>query len=168
MQYIVSGSQACFLVFVVGIAIFDAWERRVPNILLLVGIFFAFVALAMGRSIGGIGFLGGLLGLLVGFLTFLPLYLFGLMAAGDVKFFAVLGLWLGAYALFPIWLVASIIAGVQAGIWYIVSNGSFARVRGSDSLLMRKLKEIPYASYLTIGAVLVVYFPGLVANFMLG
>lgn len=44
----------------------------------------------------------------------LPFYALGWMGAGDVKFFGVLGFLLGAAALLPIWVIASLLAGMHA------------------------------------------------------
>jgi Flp pilus assembly protein protease CpaA len=50
-------------------------------------------------------------GAALGLLALLPFYALRWMGAGDVKFFAVLGLMLGWQALLPVWLVASLAAG---------------------------------------------------------
>ncbi|MCF7751376.1 prepilin peptidase [Bacillus subtilis subsp. subtilis] len=97
------------------VAISDLYARRVSNRWLLCV---------------GLGALGGLLwmwvargapfpgmhlaGVVVGLAALLPFYALGWMGAGDVKYFAVLGLLLGAPALLPIWIISSLLAGVHA------------------------------------------------------
>ena len=49
-------------------------------------------------------------------MALLPFYAIRWMGAGDVKFFAVLGLMLGWKALLPIWMVASLAAGLHAAV----------------------------------------------------
>lgn len=167
MSSLAMGSQACFMVFVGSVAVFDAFQRRVPNSLILVGMSFAVITLLLGRQVEGAGWGPSLLGFAAGLLAFLPLYLLDLMGAGDVKFFSVVGLWLGVHALFPIWLVASIIAGLQAMLWFVLS-GKVWKIEGAPDCRVLRLKEIPYASYLAVGAVLMLLLPGLLSRFTLG
>ncbi|RRU05297.1 A24 family peptidase [Stenotrophomonas sp. 278] len=96
------------------IAISDLYARRVPNAWLLAG--------AGGAALGLLGMqLAGrpaevsdhLLGAAAGLVALLPFHLIGWMGAGDVKYFAVLGLLLGLHALLPVWLGASALAGAH-------------------------------------------------------
>jgi prepilin peptidase CpaA len=168
MSSLAIGSQACFITFVGSVAAFDALQRRVPNSLMLTGMLFALIALLLGKQLEGVSWASSLLGLIVGLLAFLPLYLLELMGAGDVKFFSMIGLWLGVYALLPVWLVASIIAGLQAMLWLALSekNGKSGSVAVLSEAL--RLKETPYASYLAVGAALMVLCPELLSRFTPG
>lgn len=80
--------------FAVVVSIFDVRERRIPNFLVFPA---TFVGLGLNLSIHGWGGLVfGLKGLATGFaLLFIP-YLVGGMKAGDVKFLAAIGAFLGA------------------------------------------------------------------------
>ncbi|MCW3479240.1 prepilin peptidase [Neisseriaceae bacterium JH1-16] len=160
MSGLTVGTQACFFVFLAAVAAFDALQRRVPNGLILAGMFFALVILLFGGRLGGVGWASSLLGLTVGLLAFLPFFFFGLMGAGDVKFFSIIGLWLGASALLAVWMMASIMAGLQALLWLALSI-SFGKERSWISIRMHawRLNKIPYASYLAVSAGLTVYYP---------
>ncbi len=99
----------------VQVAIHDLYARRVSNRGLLLATGVALVALAWQWMMAGSGFPGThLLGFALGLLSLLPFYAIGWMGAGDVKYFAVLGLLLGAAPLLPIWIIASLLAGAHA------------------------------------------------------
>ena len=71
----------------------DGRELKVPN---WITFHMILAGLVYSTCVGGIGGLGaGLLGMTVGLLTLLPLYAVGGMGAGDVKFMAGIGAWLG-------------------------------------------------------------------------
>lgn len=87
-------SRAVFLLFFVAIAaVMDLRTRRIPNVLTLSAAAAALV-LNMVKE-GGPGALASGVGLLVGFLTFLPFYLAGGFGAGDVKAMAAVGAFVG-------------------------------------------------------------------------
>lgn len=79
----------------------DLRERRIPNLLVLLLLVAGLVLNAAGpdngragpldRFPGALGLGGAALGVLTGFLVFLPLYLLRGMGAGDVKLMAALG-----------------------------------------------------------------------------
>ncbi len=157
-------------IILLGIAViaYDLLFRRVPNWLLLaaLGIHVGWLVVT-GQGPGGTGVSQSLIGGCVGLALFLPLYALRAMGAGDVKFFALLGLMMGASALLPIWLIGSIIAGVHAVAWHVASrqlvmlpawnlftdkvtaNGWYqAMVKNREGR-----RGIPYAAYLAIGAI---------------
>ncbi len=96
------------------IAISDLYARRVPNTWLLAGACGAALGL-LGTQLAGqpTAVTDHLLGASAGLAALLPFYVVGWMGAGDVKYFAVLGLLLGLHALLPVWLGASALAGVH-------------------------------------------------------
>lgn len=96
------------------IAISDLYARRVPNTWLLAGACGAGVGLLGGQLSGQpLPVTDHLLGAGAGLIALLPFYVVGWMGAGDVKYFAVLGLLLGLHALLPVWIGASALAGVH-------------------------------------------------------
>src|ERR1700744_896308 len=101
----------CLATWSVTVSVFDIRSRRVPNWLIGLGVVFACILFVATPDASTAIPLQSLLGALVAFAVFLPLYIFGAMGAADVKVFAVLGLWLGAGALGPIWLWASAAGG---------------------------------------------------------
>ena len=80
-----------------------------------------------------LGFLPSVSGLLAGFLLLIIPYAVGLLGAGDVKFLAAVGAWIGPQAILPIVLVGCIATGVfsvmlmyqQGGLRAIVNNVRF-------------------------------------------
>lgn len=98
------------------VAISDLYARRVSNRwLLCVGVA-GLGGLLWMWAVRGAPFPGmHLTGAVVGLAALLPFYALGWMGAGDVKYFAVLGLLLGMPALLPIWVVSSLLAGAHAG-----------------------------------------------------
>lgn len=106
---------ALLLLLCVPIVVTDLVARRIPNVWL------ASVALLTLCWLGWRAWQGEPqvlwqhgLGLLLGLAALLPFWWFGLMAAGDVKLFAVIGLVAGYQALLPVWVLASLAAGVHA------------------------------------------------------
>jgi len=80
--------------FVVAVSVFDIRERRIPNLLVFPAAVIGLTLNLVMRGWEGLGF--GLKGLALGFtLLFIP-YLVGGMKAGDVKFLAAIGAFMGA------------------------------------------------------------------------
>ncbi|PJL11475.1 peptidase [Stenotrophomonas maltophilia] len=97
------------------IAISDLYARRVPNAWLLAACAIAVpLIIADQFSATRTTWAPHLLGAALGLLALLPIYAVRWMGAGDVKFFAVLGLLLGWKALPPVWVLASLAAGAHA------------------------------------------------------
>ena len=97
------------------IAISDLYARRVPNTWLLGASVLAVATLVASQfQAPPLPWPAHLLGAVIGLAALLPFYAIGWMGAGDVKFFAVLGLLLGWHALLPVWIAASLAAGVHA------------------------------------------------------
>ncbi len=169
-----------FLVFCTTIFLYDYLFRRVPNNFLLIAIAVqlgCFVIFSNGLN--GISWLNALAGFVVGLAFFAPLYALRAMAAGDVKFFAVLGFLLGTGALLPLFLIASMIAAVHAVVVYtyrlIMTPGlQMVALRMMRwPLYQRILKKrgnrvgIPYAAYLALaGAWIGMHSAGVVPGFV--
>lgn len=147
---------------------YDILFRRVPNQLIILALLLHAVDLIFTRSgIGGITPWQSLLGGLVGLLIFVPLYAMKAMGAGDVKFFALLGLLLGPKFLIPLWLISSLLAGIHALCFYFTQHNVIS-MPGLDNLkqrifLSKKYQRmiqmrhgrqgIPYAAYLAVAAI---------------
>jgi len=156
----------------VQVAIHDLYARRVSNRGLMLATSLALVALAWQWLIAGRGFPGThLLGVALGLLWLLPFYAVGWMGAGDVKYFAVLGLLLGAAPLLPIWIIASLLAGAHAMCVIVARRmapvfSRHALTTGSSGPVTRRLQPvitqwrharqgrvgIPYAAYLAFAS----------------
>lgn len=151
------------------IAISDLYARRVPNAWLLAASGAGVVILtALALSSPGIAVGTHVAGLVIGLLALLPFHLIRWMGAGDVKFFAVLGLLLGSQALLPVWIGASLLAGAHAiavYAWRSVRSRLPLRVMSAQHALqerpgmqqMHAARQgrvgIPYAAYLGFSAI---------------
>lgn len=103
------------LVLSAQVAVSDLYARRVSNRWLAGVATVALAWLAYAWALQNSGFPGThLAGMVLGLVALLPFHALGWMGAGDVKYFAVLGLLLGVTALLPIWIASSLLAGVHA------------------------------------------------------
>ena len=154
----------------------DLLFRRVFNWLLILGVGFQALALATAghdASVFAQQWSTASLGFFAGLALFLPFYVFRVMGAGDVKFFAVLGFWLGLPGLLPVWLGGSVLAGIHALAAYFLRSSmagewmllQLAPVQGAVSRfpVLRRAgpwvaaarggrRGIPYAAYLAVAA----------------
>ncbi|WP_028103200.1 A24 family peptidase [Pseudoduganella violaceinigra] len=108
-----SGLEIILLCLVIQAAASDLAWRRVPNVLVLAGLL---LALLLHWRVGGGGSLlaQGLAGAGVGLLLFMPLYVLGGMAAGDVKLLAMAGSFLGPWQALQLALWSAMAGGVLA------------------------------------------------------
>jgi prepilin peptidase CpaA len=91
----------------------DLHERRIPNVLVLVGLALAF-AVQWGLHGAGLGIQRWTLGLLTGGGLFLPLYLLRGIGAGDAKLMAAVRAFVGPELALEIALVTCVMGGVWA------------------------------------------------------
>lgn len=153
---------------------FDIARRRIPNRLLAAGLI---AALALHLASGNPAALLStyLAGFGLGLLMFLPLYLIGGMAAGDVKLMATVGAFLGPALVFQASLATYCAGGLLAlAIVLVRGRGRDAfnnvgvllhpmllRLSGArierDSTPVNSVGGMPYAVAITAGTVLVMW-----------
>lgn len=166
---------AVFTAFLVAASVTDVRTRRIPNPLVLsllaVGIAFSIasrpVPEALLASAGGVG---------LGFAIWIGFWLVGVMGAGDVKFFAAIGAWLGPAATWRAALAAAIVGGLLAVLMLLHAKGlgpamrrlSLALSSGSLAILghaqpgeATPQRHLPYGVALAVGALMIFWFPGL-------
>ncbi|MBB1599329.1 prepilin peptidase [Variovorax sp. UMC13] len=154
---------AVWLLWLLSVASHDFRQRRVPNWLVLLGAAMGAIALGVDAQPFGISWTQAGLGAAGGFCFLLVFYAMGLMGAGDVKFGAALGLWVGLQPLLPIWLAASLLAGAHAVLWQQLQRSQrFPRLaealsgvspQHDDSVAPKKRqRHIPFAAYLSIAS----------------
>ncbi len=102
----------------------DGKELRVPNWItfpmVLTGLIFS-------TYMGGWGGFGaGMLGMVVGLLTLMPLYAVGGMGAGDVKLMAGIGAWLGWQITLYAFCVSVIVGAIMA-VCMVLWRGAFEK-----------------------------------------
>ena len=154
-----------WILWLLAVAAFDLRQRRVPNWLSLAGAVAAIAALVLDSQPFGIGWGNAAGGAAVGFGVLLMLYATGLMGAGDVKFAGALGLWVGFAPLMPIWVGASLLAGVHAALWLALDQWPVmprlaialssapqveTAVATQASTRRTRQRHIPYAAYLSL------------------
>ncbi len=167
------------LTVMVPAAVLASWHdyryRRIPNWLNAAIAGGGLAAQGLFNGWGGVQ--SGLMGMLVGFGILILLWATHVMGAGDVKFMAALGAWLGPELAFESLLAGGIAGGVLAlGIiaykrsWQVsaanlgvtMSKFGSARTAFSDFGSARKLAQggvaLPYAIPLAIGMLIVVVY----------
>ncbi|QEI05640.1 prepilin peptidase [Pigmentiphaga aceris] len=174
-----SGGYLVLLWVLCGVVFVTDWLfRRVPNRLLLV-VLAAYVVLRVADWAGlpagtAIDLQSSLVGGVLAFVFLLPFYAFRAMGAGDVKYFAVLGLLMGPAGVLVVWLAGTALTGVHAVMQWIYASeavpalANLGRVAGSwmdggGGRLQRLAtwihdkrqgrRGIPYAAYMAIAAV---------------
>jgi prepilin peptidase CpaA len=118
-------------------AINDLATRRIPNRLLLAAWLVALplhlLAAAPGAALSGCA-----LGALTGLLLFLPLYLLGGTAAGDVKLMATIGAFVGPELAFSIAMMSWCAGGIL-GLLIVLKNGRLRDALANMRALLRPL-----------------------------
>jgi prepilin peptidase CpaA len=123
------------IVVLTAASVSDLAVRRIPNTLLLAGLACAaLLHLAAPSPLAALG--SALAGLATGLLLFLPLYLLGGMAAGDVKLMATVGAFSGPLLALEIGL-ASFCAGGLMSIAIIVVRGQVRTTLANLRSLLR-------------------------------
>lgn len=109
------------LVASVAASVTDIWRFKVYNVLTLpllaTGI--AFHWMTGGRD----GCLDSVVGMSVGFGLLIYPYLMGALGAGDVKFVAAIGAWLGVQPMLPVIVIGCIAAGIYSLVVLAIHGG---------------------------------------------
>jgi prepilin peptidase CpaA len=160
------------LLLVTGCATDLRW-RRIPNPLVLVilagGLLFSAssgpILPSLARSLAGVT---------AGFGIWIVFYIGGVMGAGDVKFFAAAGAWLGPGTTWRAALIAAVAGGVLAVVVLVrerrlgstmrrmalaASTRSLELLSGASEVEARSRRPLPYGVALAVGAGLAAWFP---------
>jgi len=156
------------LLGLLGIAVAsDLRRHRIPNFLVLLGLVLGLASQAYSAGLSGAG--DGVLGLLTGFAIFLPLYILGGMAAGDVKLMAMVGSFMTPYD--AMWSAFfSLLAGSLCGFAIVLFRGQFLQTLSRYGLMLRARayfapaadevagKPFPYSIAILLGTLANGYF----------
>jgi prepilin peptidase CpaA len=170
-----AGGVVFTLLLVVG-CVTDLRSRKIPNELVLAILVtgWLFVLAVSQDAMRALGM--SLAGTAVGFGIWILFYVVGVIGAGDVKFFAAAGAWLGPGATWRAALVAAVAGGVLAIIMLLMEKRLGAVLRritlaASSRTLVAvpeqtiasgdKHRPLPYGVALAIGALVVAWVPGL-------
>ncbi len=121
-------------------ALSDLMLRVIPNWLIFIGLMIGLVMSASSAGFLGLGIMA--VGISSGFLLFLPIYIVGLLGAGDVKLVALVGGFLGLHQL----LIASLLIFLAGGV---ISLITLQRNSGSAHPV-----QVPYAAAIATGVLL--------------
>ncbi|MNP13465.1 Type IV leader peptidase family protein [compost metagenome] len=155
------------LIGLLGVAVVsDLLHHRIPNMLVLVGLALGLIGQMYSGGVSGLG--DSLLGILICFALFLPMYAFGGMAAGDVKLMAMVGSFLPFH--YALWAAMfSLIAGGVCGLLIVLVRGQLRQTFGRYWLILRAQaylaptsdevagKPFPYSIAILIGTLSSVY-----------
>lgn len=145
---------AVFLAFNVAVIGCDLRRRRVPNALVLCGLFaqllwlIAHAVSDVPPGVGAQGLPDALIAFALG-LLFVVFWKLRLMGAGDVKYLAVLGLMLGVWP----WLLVLVFSAIPCGLHALAQGLQVAR----DPRKPRR--GVPYAAYLALAAASLALMP---------
>ena len=163
------------LIGLLGVAVVsDLLSHRIPNMLVLVGLTLGLIGQMYTGGVSGLG--DGLLGILICFALFLPMYAFGGMAAGDVKLMAMVGSFLPFQL--ALWAAMfSLIAGGVCGLLIVLVRGQLRQTLGRYWLILRAQaylaptsdevagKPFPYSIAILIGTLSSIYWQLVVVGF---
>jgi len=145
------------LLAILGVATFsDLRERRIPNALSLGGA--ALGLLTNAVYFGSTGAVLAIVGWALCLACFLPLYMTGGTAAGDVKLMATVGAFLGPMNGFFACAFA-LLAGASLAVLYMAWRGIVAPHLTAHAVRGYALDKIPYATAIAMGAVAAVVQP---------
>ena len=150
-----------FLAWLCASAVCDAKYRKCFNFFTVSGFILAILSAGVLPETApvNIDFLDGVFGFFGAFFIFLIFYAIGMMGAGDVKFAAVLGLWVGWKLLLPIWALSCLFA-----VFHGLFSRSLFKYFFAITYAMRDGREadnkkfIPYVTYLSLATIIVMGF----------
>ena len=156
------------LIGLLGVAVVsDLRRHRIPNLLILLGLALGLAGQTYSGGVSGLG--DGLLGMLIGFALFLPMYALGGMAAGDVKLMAMVGSFLPLH--YALWAALfSLMAGGVCGFLIVLVRGQLLQTLGRYRLMLRARaylapssdevagKPFPYSIAILLGTLNSVYW----------
>ena len=157
--------------------VLDIRMRRIPNALVLtilaVGVGFALAAYPLQAAL-----IRSMSGVLLGFSIWIVFWLLGLLGAGDVKFFAATGAWLGPGAVWRAALIAGVLGGLLAIVTLlrerrlrrglertalVISSRSWQVLDSAADSESGATRHLPYGLALAGGALIAAWVPSLIA-----
>ncbi len=136
--------QIVLLLLVAIAAVYDIRFRRIPNWLVLTGLLAGAGLNTFLQQWSGVR--TSLLGIILAFLIYFPLYLLRGMGAGDVKLMAAIGAIVGPANWFGIFIVSALLGGIAAAI-LLLARGRLANSLWNIGFLFQRLLSLkaPYA-----------------------
>lgn len=164
------------IVLVLACSITDIRSRRIPNQFLMIALSLALVCHGLAGGIDGL--FDSSLGLVIGMVMLLPLYMLGGTGAGDVKLLGTVGALLGAQGAFVAGVATFICGGILGGAWILwrlfdrhvaphfwhlsaMNNPGMAPLNNSLEPMKLRGASFPYAPAIAGGSILAVWYLGL-------
>jgi prepilin peptidase CpaA len=164
------GGGLCFTAALLVASVSDIRSRRIPNWLVMalavLGMLYSAISLSPVH-----GVTRALLGMLLGFVLWIPFYALRMLGAGDVKLFAAASCWLALSQVIGAALAAALAGGVLSVIGLVLAHGlgltTFRIAHGlrDPRLLATPLavpagrKTLPYGLAMTVGLLIAAWFP---------
>jgi len=157
-----AGAFTLLLVFAIA---WDIRHRRIPNTLVI-----AMISLGIASALSTPGIKRGAVvaveGMAVGLALWLPWWWFGMMGAGDVKFFAAAAAWLGPRGALSAALVTALLGGVL-GIGWVVARKLVNRdADGASTIAAGECRReraptvtLPYGVPMALGLGIAIWIP---------
>ena len=142
-----------FLIWLIFAGVCDAVYRKSFNYVSLIGIVVGLGNLLMGSSLG-VSEISGFAASILAFSVLLIFYKYGVIAAGDVKFAAALGIWVGLQRLIPIWVISCLFTVLHGLFFKYRMLFLFKSDTGWDAGSIERSRFIPYVTYLSLSTVL--------------
>ncbi|QDU14891.1 Type IV leader peptidase family protein [Gimesia maris] len=120
-------------------AYIDGKELRVPNWITYPMVLSGLIYMTWTGGPAGLGW--GLLGMVVGLATLLPLYSVGGMGAGDVKLMAGIGAWLGVKITFYAFCVTTVVGAVMA-VAMVLYRKKFYKHLGQAIMILDEWRSV--------------------------
>lgn len=147
------------LLLLITVAVIDFRQRKFKNHIFLLMLLAGSSFLILTASPYGIGWLQSLLGFVFAFCAFIFFYKLRWMGAGDVKFAAALGFWLGISSGFLFSFIGASLAAMLHAI--LVMNWASITLAMNEWSKWIKIptkvgaiyKRIPYAGYMAVAAI---------------
>jgi prepilin peptidase CpaA len=143
-QQAVGPAGVMLLALLLAACISDWKRRKIPNLLVVLGIVLGLLAAAAGLS--GLSLVSAVLGTLVGTGLFLPLYLLRMVGAGDAKLMGMVGSFLGPLAVCWAALYTLVCGGLLAVVMLLVFGGwraTWLRLAGLFQALVSRMAGAP-------------------------
>lgn len=165
---------ALFSALLLAACVTDVRSRRIPNAL-VIAIILGGLTFSVATRPFPAALVQSLEGLALGFAIWIAFWLVGVMGAGDVKFFAAIGAWLGPALTWRAALASALVGGVLAVAMLLqtralgpavrrlalaLSSGSFGvlgHIGEAEGSPQRR--HLPYGVALAIGALITAWFP---------
>jgi prepilin peptidase CpaA len=116
----------------------DYRHHRIPNWLVASAAGFGLIAHAVQHGLGGLTF--ALAGIGLAFACMLPLWFMRMMGAGDVKFMAAVGAWVGPQLVLQSMILAALLGGAIA-LAMMLARGNWSAVRANFGVMALKFSS---------------------------